>query len=283
MPELEILASLDTPTVALRSIRCHGTCRHRSDEECAAVTHLVFPYRGIYLRHVGSERTVADANHVVFFNAGESYRISHPVTGGDSCLSLKLPAELLHELLPDSLFSDREGNGFRLQHRQIDSGAQAAVAVLRHALEEDSIEALEAETLSLALVRQSLGSRRSREPAATPASRRLTDRIKVLLGSDLARRWTLAEIATQIGRSPVYLTQIFRKVEGVPLYRYHLRLRLVRALNLIAGYEDLSALAADLGFSSHSHFTAAFRQAYGRSPAAFRQSLGPVGAQAQRH
>ncbi len=36
--------------------------------------------------------------------------------------------------------------------------------------------------------------------------------------------------------------------------------------------DDLSALAAELGFSSHSHFTAAFRQAYGRSPTAFKQS-----------
>jgi AraC family transcriptional regulator len=65
---------------------------------------------------------------------------------------------------------------------------------------------------------------------------------------------------------------VFQRVEGIPLYRYHLRLRLARALDLIAQYEDLSALAADLGFSSHSHFAAAFRQAYGRSPTEFRQS-----------
>ena len=31
-------------------------------------------------------------------------------------------------------------------------------------------------------------------------------------------------------------------------------------------------LGLDLGFSSHSHFSAAFRQAYGRSPSEFRQS-----------
>ena len=37
-------------------------------------------------------------------------------------------------------------------------------------------------------------------------------------------------------------------------------------------YDDMSALALDLGFSSHSHFTAAFKQAYGRSPSEFKQS-----------
>jgi AraC-like DNA-binding protein len=96
--------------------------------------------------------------------------------------------------------------------------------------------------------------------------------VKVLLAGDLSRRWTLADIGAEIGCSPVYLTQVFRQVEGVPLYRYHLHLRLARALDLVPRCEDLSALAADLGFSSHSHFANAFRQAYGRTPTAFKQA-----------
>ena len=87
-----------------------------------------------------------------------------------------------------------------------------------------------------------------------------------------ARRWTLAEIAAEVRGSPVYLTQVFQQVEGLPLYRYQLRLRLARALDLLAQYDDLTALSMDLGFSSHSHFSAAFREAYGRSPSEFRQS-----------
>jgi AraC-like DNA-binding protein len=51
-----------------------------------------------------------------------------------------------------------------------------------------------------------------------------------------------------------------------------LRLRLARALDLLARHDDLTTLSLDLGFSSHSHFSAAFRQAYGRSPSEFRQS-----------
>ena len=71
----------------------------------------------------------------------------------------------------------------------------------------------------------------------------------------------------------MYLTQVFQQVEGLPLYRYQLRLRLARALDLIAGHEDLSGLAHDLGFSSHSHFTAAFRQAFGLTPSEFHASV----------
>jgi AraC family transcriptional regulator len=156
---------------------------------------------------------------------------------------------------------------------RIDPRAQALVALLRHGLENHTIEPLEAEGLLLTLVCRSLGPRTTHETRATHARRRLADRVKVLLASDLARRWTLADIATEIGGSPVYLTQVFQQVEGIPLYRYHLRLRLARALDLLGDCEDLSTLAADLGFSSHSHFTSAFRQVYGQSPAMFREAF----------
>jgi AraC family transcriptional regulator len=272
LPEFEVTRLLDTDTVALRNVVCGGECLHRSAEECASVTHLVFPYRGVYMRHVGRDQAVADANQVLFFNAGEGYQISHPMAGGDASLSLTLSDQVLSELAPASLLKGREAIGFRRQHQRIDPRAQALVALLRHCLRNGSIEPLEAESLVLTLVCRSLGPRTSHEPGASRSRRQLANRVKVLLASDLSRRWSLAQIAREICGSPVYLTQVFQQTEGIPLYRYHLRLRLARALDLIAQYDDLSTLAADLGFSSHSHFAAAFRQAYGRSPTAFRLS-----------
>jgi AraC-like DNA-binding protein len=75
-----------------------------------------------------------------------------------------------------------------------------------------------------------------------------------------------------VGGSPVYLTQVFQQVEGLPLYRYQLGLRLARALDLLGREDDLTAIALELGFSSHSHFSAAFQRAYGRSPSDFRHT-----------
>jgi len=263
---------LSTQTLTLRDVHCSGTCRHRSAEECAASTQLVFPYRGLYLRHVSSDQTVADANHVLFFNRQQGYQVSHPLDGGDACLSMNLSEALLAELTPRELIHTEEGLSFRTQSLRIDARAQALVALLRHHLEHGNIEPLEAEALALTLVCRSLGPRTARAPTSTHARRRLADRVKMLLASDLSRRWTLAEIGEQIGSSPVYLTQVFKQVEGMPLYRYQLQLRLARALDRLGKTEDLSALAAELGFSSHSHFTNAFRQAYGRSPTEFRQT-----------
>ena len=272
VPAFDVDVLLDTTIVAVRDVRCRGECRHRSAEECAASTHLVFPYRGVYLRHVGSEQAVADANHVLPFNAGEGYRVSHPVDGGDASLVLNLAAPLLHELAPPALLARGGDAMFRHPALRIDARAQALVALLRHALHHGRIEALEAESLALTLAARSLGPRTARAPGASRARQRLVDRAKLLLAGEPGRRWTLAEIADEVGGSPVYLTQAFTQVEGLPLYRYQLRLRLARALELLAGEVDLSSLAQDLGFSSHSHFAAAFRQAYGRSPSAFRDA-----------
>jgi AraC-like DNA-binding protein len=272
-PVFDVDVLLDTAVASVRDVRCRGECRHRSAEECATHAHLVFPYRGVYLRHVGDAQAVADANHVLLFNAGETYRVSHPLAGGDASLSLRLAEAVLHELLPPAPARGESESRFRQQSLRIDARAQALAAVLRHALHHGRIETLEAEGLALTLAARSLGPRTARAAGATRARQRLVDRAKLLLAADPGRRWTLAGIAAEVGGSAVYLTQAFGQVEGMPLYRYQLRLRLARALELLERDVDLSSLALDLGFSSHSHFAAAFRQVYGRSPSAFRDAV----------
>jgi AraC-like DNA-binding protein len=260
-----------SPTVTVRDTCCQGTCKHQSPEECTGSTQLVFPYRGVYVRHVGQLQAVAEANQVLFFNAWQGYRISHPVAGGDASLTIILNEPQLHELTRRELLADAPGVIFHSQRLRIDARTQALVAGLRHGLRRRTTEPLEAESLALSLVRHTLGSRGSTHRAGASATRqRLVDRAKLVLASDPARRWTLADIAADVRVSPIYLTQLFQQVEGVPLYRYQLRLRLARALDLLADYDDLTALALDVGFSSHSHFSAAFRQAYGESPSTFR-------------
>jgi AraC family transcriptional regulator len=272
VPEIAVRSLLKSPTVAIRDTYCQGSCRHQSTEECTATTQLVFPYRGVYIRHLGSDQAVAEANQVLFFNASEGYRISHPVQGGDASLTLIISEPVLRELAPPTFLRDSPTLAFRQQRRRIDARAQVLVALLGHSLRHYIAEPLEAESLALTLVQRTLGPRTTHAAGASVGRQLLVDRAKLVVTSDLGRRWTLSEVAAEVRCSPVYLTQVFQQVEGLPLYRYQLRLRLARALDLLAQYDDLTALGIDLGFSSHSHFSAAFREAYGRSPSEFRQS-----------
>lgn len=272
VPEFAVYSLLKSQTVAIRETYCQGSCRHQSAEEWTTTTQLVFPYRGVYVRHLGDDQAVAEANQVLFFNANEGYRISHPVAGGDASLTLVISESQLRELAPRAFLRGGARLAFRQQRLRIDARGQVLVALLRHSLRHGIAETLEAESLALTLVQRALGPRTSHAAGASFARQRLVDRVKLVLASDLARRWTLADIAAEMRCSPVYLTQVFQQVEGLPLYRYQLRLRLARALDLVAQYDDLTTLGLDLGFSSHSHFSAAFRTAYGCSPSEFRQS-----------
>src|SRR5580693_5317801 len=272
LSELAAESLLSTPVVKIRDVNCRGSCRHQSREEFATATELVFPYRGVYVRHLGLDQAVAEANQVLFFNATEGYRVSHPVPGGDASLSLAVCEPQLRELAPPTVLRESATLAFRRQRLRIDARAQALVALLRHSLRRKTAEPLEAESLALTLMQRALGLRTTHAAGGSVGRQLLVDRAKLVLMSDLARRWTLAEIAAEVRCSPVYLTQVFQQVEGLPLYRYQLRLRLARALDLLAQYDDLTALGLDLGFSSHSHFSSAFREAYGRSPSEFRQS-----------
>jgi AraC-like DNA-binding protein len=55
------------------------------------------------------------------------------------------------------------------------------------------------------------------------------------------------------------------------LHAYVHELRLRTALERVADGEDLTRVALDLGYASHSHFTSLFRRAFGVTPSDFRQ------------
>lgn len=271
-PSSDIRTLIDTPVARVLDVCRSAEHRQRGAIEAAAATSLVFPYRGTFLRHIGDDTTVADPHVLLFFNAGEPYQVSHPVAGGDASLSITLRPALLRELAPRLLLTGTEAPCFREQSRIIDARTQVLVALLRHSLDCGSATPLEAESLVLTLVRRAFGERTSRTRGGTYGQTKLVERTKLLLMAAPERKWSLTAIGTELKVSPVYLTQVFRRVEGLPLHQYLLRLRLARALDRLGQVEDLSQLALDLGFSSHSHFTAAFRQVYGRSPADFQRA-----------
>jgi AraC-like DNA-binding protein len=72
--------------------------------------------------------------------------------------------------------------------------------------------------------------------------------------------------------SPFQLCRDFRKVTGDTItgYRHSLRLRLALEMLHDTRSGDVTRIALDLGYSSHSHFTKFFRRTFGITPTAFR-------------
>jgi AraC-like DNA-binding protein len=116
------------------------------------------------------------------------------------------------------------------------------------------------------------GENESGPAGGTATQQELVANAKRYSSNHPTQRIRLADVGQALGVSAVYLTDVFRQVEGVPFYKYALRKRLERAIRLLPGYQsDLASLALELDFASHSHFTTAFRRAFGCTPAAFRE------------
>src|SRR6266508_3072776 len=95
---------------------------------------------------------------------------------------------------------------------------------------------------------------------------------KTYLASRMSERVTLGDVARAVGTSPFHLARLFRRRTGAPVHRYLMCLRLRASLERLAdGANDLTALALELGFSSHSHFTDSFRREFGRTPSDVRR------------
>jgi AraC family transcriptional regulator len=133
-----------------------------------------------------------------------------------------------------------------------------------------------ADSLSTALATRLLFAGRSLQPPKdAPASplprrilRRVLDRMEAEVDSDL----TLTLLAEESGYSRTHFLRMFRGVTGQSPHRYLLELRLKKAESMLASRSfSLVDIALACGFSSHAHFSTAFRSRYGSSPAAYRR------------
>jgi AraC-like DNA-binding protein len=127
------------------------------------------------------------------------------------------------------------------------------------------------EEILLKMLRRTAGVQIDRSVPVARRSLLLARRVTELLST--TTEWlSLSQIAASVGASPAYLTDLFHKIEGMPIYRYQTRLRLARALRELSRADNLTQLAMDCGFSSHSHFTAVFRSTFGITPSRYRQT-----------
>jgi AraC-like DNA-binding protein len=253
----------------VEAVRCMGAPREPGPSGFMPRFHFTAPLRGSYVWRSGGQEFFADPACILYAPANEAYTVSHPM-GGDCSLVITPRAAALEEIL--GLDRDRLA-----EHPRLRRGSRAAEPdlqlLLRRilAIASQDPPPLQLEEMLLELIETLLGA----EPSggAGPAASRAVRAAKAYLHENLAANPSLSEVARAAGLSPCHLTHLFRQAEGMPLYRYQLALRLSLALEALPACEDLTVLALELGFSSHSHFSSMFRARFGVTPSALRAEM----------
>jgi AraC-like DNA-binding protein len=241
-------ALLVTPAVTLERLRV--SLAEPQPTTWTPRRQVLVTLAGRFAWHVGRTSCLVDPSRVMFVERDEE-SVDTGQGEVDGVLAT-LADDVATELAP--LFRARVARSTLALHAQVARLAQPEV------VEEQVIAALGR------MAREVLGL-----PDATAGAIALAHRAKERIAAQ-GRLVGLVELARDLGVSPAYLTDAFRRAEGVPLVRYQLQLRIRRALALLPHTDDLARLALDLGFASHSHFTAAFRRAIGVTPSAYRKT-----------
>jgi AraC-like DNA-binding protein len=241
---------------------------------------------GAFCKHLGRRSLTADVNQAVFFSKGSTYRVSHPADCGDRGTVFEAAAPVLHDIAArfDPSVHDRPDRPFRFVTgpcpRAVFWGHHAFIRRLESTSGEQ-VEPLYAEGVALQLMAGALEAafiRNGGSPARRRASTNFdhaegTEAAKGYLASRLSERITLENVARAVHMSPFHLARVFQERTGLPIHRYLIRLRLRASLERLAdAANDLTALALGLGFSSHSHFSDAFRREFGRTPSDARRA-----------
>lgn len=235
--------------------------RERVDWHDHAEHQLVYPNSGVL--HVRTDRGawVVPPRQAIWLPAGVPH--SHRAHGRTQMLTLAFPADInplsateptvipAGPLLREAIATLAEGRSLGLDDR-----ADLYRIVLRR------------------LVLRRLAPDPAWPPRShhlpAPADPRLRD-VAAILADDPADPRTLTELGHVAGTSERTLSRLFRRDTGMTFPQWRAQLRLQHAMLLLAAGATVTGAAADSGYGNVSAFIAAFRDAFGITPAAYRR------------
>jgi AraC-like DNA-binding protein len=267
--------------VSVYEWRCTGHDGRRPDDEHADDFEVVVPRRGAFEWRIDGEHILADPGTATLLPRHATYRVRHPLDGGDAGTVFRLPEPALRALLA----AHEPGTGDRSGHvpairLPLDGRTYLLHRLALHAARAPTAGELEIEERALRFLRAVLAdagvprpARRARMPER---AEEYVCRVREVIAARYREPLTLAQVAGAVGVSPFHLARLVTAVTGVPIYRMVLRRRLREALELVLETrESLARIAAVVGFASQSHLTDAFRREYGHPPGELRRATSP--------
>lgn len=271
---MNVVHAIDrTPAVALERFGHDPGTPHRDPERERATGHAInFVCSGSFrVRTSGAWRT-ATSERLFVTTPGLEFSCAHDEEfPDDGCLSVLYsePAiESLRSAGVEALLLPPAGTApvLDMTNRR---------AYLRHNLSNSAPgDGARLEALAGALY-ESLGTPAKSRPLFRPQQLSWyalrVDRAKELMRAEFAEPLSLSRMATEVGMSLYSFARIFAELQGETPHRFLVGVRLREAAQRLRNGGRVTETCFATGFGSLSHFSTAFRSAFGRSPTEYRQ------------
>ena len=239
---------------------------------------IAFPRSAVWIQPEGHRPFVADPGVVTIYNLGQRY-VRLPLSAeGDRCDWFSVSRETAHAIAAGLVPDTDPARPFPVSFARTTGAAYYRQRRLFARIVGGGMDPFEVEQEVVLLIGTVLEAALGCGPKHAGARSRRNHDVAEHARAELARnpleRHSIREIAQRVGVSPFHLCRVFRRYTGMTQHHYLLELRTRLALERFgAGDTSLSRLALELGFSSHSHFTAAFRARLGFPPSRARREL----------
>ena len=240
-----------------------------SDESVFSVIELMLS--GTFRMRCGRGDARGDLNTAVYFNSGEDYEISHPVAVPNSGLTIRIDDASAARWCPQSR---RESIRFSEPESRVAAPTAVGARRLAHALlGQEEPEALAVEESIVSLIGGCVPRTGCERSLVSTSALNRVGIARDVLNQSYGAKVNLSQVAAVAGCSTWQLTREFTQVVGMRMHQYLTRLRLRAALAAMSEGSELTAVALTVGFSSHSHFSAAFKREFGVPPRNVRAAL----------
>jgi AraC family transcriptional regulator len=260
-------------STCLGSFACHPA-DPLFDVEAPSTAHcLVFSRTPVWIRHEGGARYVADPTVATFHNRGRTYQRWRIADEGDRCDWIAYADEVVAEAVSRGRRpAGRDPMWFPAEFAPIPSRIYTRQRCLFDRLHAGTVDGLGVEEEAMLLLDSVLtlvapsGEGSSLRRAAFDA----VQHVRSVIASTPDTTPPLRTLARCAEMTPFELCRAFTRVFGETMSTYRIRLRLLASLERVRAGDPLTEIALAHGFSSHSHFTAAFRAELGVTPRAWR-------------
>lgn len=268
-----------SPTLEIDHWRCLRDDEQLRQERYRDELVLTFVQGGAYrLSSVGRSGLV-DPTCATLLWPRSPYSTTHPLGCTDHGCSLAFQSSAVDALLAVKAPKTREAlkDGRALPATMVASSPESRLRQLlvwKLCQRRQEIHGLAVEELAFELLEEALQGLAEEDRIVEPVRRdtskahhRCVERARRELNRRFREPLRLEELARSAHASPFHLCRLFKAATGMTIRRYLTRLRLAAGLmDLVDGKDSLSRIAVDLGFFSHSHFTATFSREFGLPP-----------------